>query len=476
MTTLSLHLQASADLFKRYAAIFSHVWAQRRDMEPKPRLPHESAFLPAALELQETPVSPAPRIAMWLIIAFATIAVIWAVFGKIDVVATAQGRIVTSDRTKVIQPLEPSFVKAIHVRDGQAVKAGDVLIELDATSATADTARSTNDVTTMRLQAARAKAMLATIATGKPAFIVSVPDVESSRIQQEQRILDGQYGEYLAKLARIDADLAKREAELNSTQQIVNKLALTAPIATQRAADFKNLVDKNFISKHGYLEKEQIRIETEGDLATQRSRLQELRAALAEGKSQRLSLIAETRRINLDTLNEAEQKATGYAQELLKSESRGRHMTLTAPVDGTVQQLAVHTVGGVVTEAQVLMMVVPQDQALEVEAMLENKDIGFVNPNQRAEVKIETFPFTKYGTISAEVMHVSHDAINDEKRGLIYAARVKMAKSTMQVEDKTVNLSPGMAVTVEIKTGRRRVIEYFLSPLLQYGNESLRER
>ena len=325
MTTLSLHLQASADLLKRYAAIFSHVWAQRKDMEPKPRLPHESAFLPAALELQETPVSPAPRIAMWLIIAFATIAVIWAVFGKIDVVATAQGRIVTSDRTKVIQPLEPSFVKAIHVRDGQAVKAGDVLIELDATSATADTARSTNDVTTMRLQAARAKAMLATIASGRPIFIVSVPDVDSSRIQQEQRILDGQYGEYQAKLARIDADLAKREAELNSTQQIVNKLALTAPIATQRAADFKNLVDKNFISKHGYLEKEQIRIETEGDLATQRSRLQELRAALAEGKSQRLSLIAETRRINLDTLNDAEQKATSYGQELLKSESYQVH-------------------------------------------------------------------------------------------------------------------------------------------------------
>ncbi len=107
---------------------------------------------------------------------------------------------------------------------------------------------------------------------------------------------------------------------------------------------------------------------------------------------------------------------------------------------------------------------------------LENKDIGFVNPAQTAEVKIETFPFTKYGTITAQVMHVSHNAINDEKRGLIYSARVKMEKATMQVEDKTVNLSPGMAVTVEIKTGRRRVIEYFLNPLLQYGNESLRER
>ena len=151
-------------------------------------------------------------------------------------------------------------------------------------------------------------------------------------------------------------------------------------------------------------------------------------------------------------------------------------MTLTAPVDGTVQQLAVRTVGGVVTPAQALMVIVPKDDALEVEAFLENKDIGFVNAGQAAEVKIETFPFTKYGTIPARLTQVSHDAINDEKRGLIYSTRAKLARATVQVEDKTVNLSAGMAVSLEIKTGKRRVIEYFLSPLLQHGSESLRER
>ena len=210
--------------------------------------------------------------------------------------------------------------------------------------------------------------------------------------------------------------------------------------------------------------------------ATQRSRLKELSATVQAARAERTSLVAETRRIALDTLNDAEQKTTGYGQELVKSEARKGYMTLIAPVDGTVQQLAVHTVGGVVTEAQVLMMVVPQDHVLEVEAFLDNKDIGFVNPDQIAEVKIETFPFTKYGTIPATVTHVSHDAISDEKKGLIYSTRVKLARATMQVEDKTVHLSPGMAVTVEIKTGQRRVIEYFLSPLLQHTNESLRER
>jgi hemolysin D len=145
-------------------------------------------------------------------------------------------------------------------------------------------------------------------------------------------------------------------------------------------------------------------------------------------------------------------------------------------VDGTVQQLSAHTVGGVAAEAQPILTVVPADNALEVEAFLENKDIGFVDQGHEAEVKVETFPYTKYGTLHATVTHVSHDAINDEKRGLIYSARVKLDKATLQVEEKRVNLSPGMAVTVEIKTGRRRVIEYFLSPLLQYKDESLRER
>ena len=473
---LTLRLQAALDLLKRYAAIFSHVWKLRRELDPPQRLPHEAQFLPAALELQETPVSPAPRIVAWLLMAFALLAVLWAVFGRIDVVATAQGKIVPNEGSKLIQPIETATVKAIHVVDGQSVKAGQVLVELDATQALADSTRTANDLTTARLQAARARGLLAALTAGKPPRMEHPVGIGAERVAQEQRILDGQYGEYQARVSRIDAEIAKREAEFRSTEAIVRKLEQTAPIARQRAEDFKDLVAKNFISRHGYLEKEQVRIEQEADLETQRSRLKELTASINEARGQRGSAVAETRRLALDTLNEAEQKAHGYGQELVKTESRGRLMTLTAPVDGTVQQLAVRTIGGVVTPAQVLMVIVPRDDTLEVEAFLENKDIGFVNAGQVAEVKVETFPFTKYGTIPASLTLVSHDAINDEKRGLIYSTRARLQRATMQVEDKSVNLSAGMAVSVEIKTGKRRVIEYFLSPLLQYGSESLRER
>lgn len=475
-TALTLRLQAIGDLLRRYGAVFGHAWRERKAMDSTPRKSYEVQFLPAALELLEKPVSPAPRIAMRLIVAFAFIAVIWAIFGKIDVVATAHGKIVPNDRTKVIQPFDTATVKAIHVRDGQQVKAGEVLIELDATDPQADATRLGNDVVTVRLQGARASALLAAIDSGKAPALEKLADIAPERLTQEQRMLDGQWGEYQARLASIDANNARRAAELHSTEEIVRKLEQTVPIARQRAEDYKNLVDKKFVSQHGYLEKEQLRIEQEGELATQKSRLRELAAALQEGRSQRLALIAETRRQALDSLNEAEQKGTAYGQELVKARSRSGLMTLTAPVDGTVQQLAVHTVGGVVTEAQPLMMVVPKDNPIEIEAMVENKDIGFVNPGQEGEVKIETFPFTKYGTLHAKVTSVSNDAINDEKRGLIFPARVALDRATIQVENKTVNLSPGMAVTVEIKTAQRRVIEYFLSPLMQYKDESLRER
>jgi hemolysin D len=151
-------------------------------------------------------------------------------------------------------------------------------------------------------------------------------------------------------------------------------------------------------------------------------------------------------------------------------------MRLTAPVAGTVQQLAVHTVGGVVTAAQPLMVIVPKENVLEVEAWLPNKDIGFVNVGQVAEVKVEAFPFTKYGSLPGRVIQVSADAIQDEKRGLVYATRVRLARDTLRMENRAVRLTPGMAVTVEVRTGQRRVIEYFLDPLIQVGRESLRER
>ena len=467
---------ALADLIGRYAKVFRHAWSQRGEMDPPELHAHEAQFLPAALALRDTPLHPAPRIALWLIMAFALIALLWAIFGRIDVVATAVGKIIPNDRTKVIQPMETAVVKVIHVREGQSVQAGQVLIELDATSAAADSERLRNEALTAHLEALRAQALLAALASGVPPRLKPRDGVDAARLLAEQSQATGQYQEYQARQLQLHAEIVRRRAELQATQEQVTKLEQTAPIARQRAQDYQKLVKENFISQHGYLEREQARIEQEQDLASSRSKVAEIRAALAEAKQQQATLAAETRRQLLDQHNLAAQKAASLEQELVKAEQRGRLMRMTAPVAGTVQQLAVNTVGGVVTPAQPLMVIVPKDNVLEVEAMLPNKDIGFVNPGQEAEVKVETFPFTKYGTLHGKIIQVSSDAIQDEKLGLIYATRVKLARDTLRVENKTVRLTPGMAVTVEVKTGTRRVIEYFLSPLMQVTSESLRER
>lgn len=474
--SMNIRLQAMGDLFKRYAAVWRHAWQHRAEMEPTERLPHEAQFLPAALSLQETPISPAPRVAMWMLMGFALLALMWSIVGQIDVVATAQGKIVPSDRTKTIQPFEAASIKAIHVSDGQSVKAGDLLVELDPTSARADLDRVSGDLSAARLQVVRGQAMLAALDGVSTPLLVRPRDVADEEYGEAQRLFAGQMDEYLAKQGRIDAELAQRVAEMRSTQELVAKLEQTLPIASQRAQNYKNLVEKNFVSKHGYLDREQARIEQQADLANQRSRLQEIEAAMRQTRSMRIELNAETRRASLDSITDGQQKVAALEQDLRKAEARNRLTRLTSPVDGTVQQLAIHTVGGVVTPAQVLMLVVPHDATLEVEAFLENKDIGFVTPRQEAEIKVETFQYTKYGTLHALVVSVSRDAISDEKLGLIYSTRLKMIKSDIEVDGVPVVLGPGMAVSVEIKTGKRRVIEYFLAPLMRRANESLRER
>lgn len=473
---MSSNLRALGDLTSRYAKVFRRAWRVRKQLDTQSRLPHEAHFLPASLALQETPVSPAPRVFMWLIITFAVLVVLWASFGKIDIVASAPGKIVPNDRTKVIQPAETAVVKKIYVMDGQQVKRGELLLELDTTATTADIVKTREALTAAQLDAARSTALIVALESGRQPIINPISNIPSNIQAEAQKLVSGQYSEMQSKLAALDADTMKRRAELQTTREVVSKLVRTSPIAARRAEDFKRLTEQNFVSQHAYLERDQIRIEQEGDLATQKSRVVELEAAINANIAQRNLMRAEFRRTLLTTLNEATQKADSLQQELVKADQRGRLMRLTAPVDGTVQQLAMHTIGGVVTPAQAIMVIVPRDNILEIEALVENKDIGFVNPGQVAEVKVETFPFTKYGTIDAKVISVSNDAIQDEKRGLVYHAKVLMKRATISVEGKQVNLSPGMAVTVEIKTGQRRVIDYFLSPLMQYSNESLRER
>ncbi|WP_158895382.1 MULTISPECIES: HlyD family type I secretion periplasmic adaptor subunit [unclassified Pseudomonas] len=465
-------------LLRRYHRVWRQAWRQRKAMDAPRRLAHEIQFLPAALELQDNPTHPAPRLLLWVIIGFAAIALTWACIGKIDIVATASGKVIPSGKTKIIQPSETAVVKAIHVHDGQAVKAGELLVELDSTAADADVGRIRSDLLAARIDSARASAMLQAINSRQPPKRLqgTLQDANPEQVLAAERWLQGQYGEYRSSLDLVEAEIAQRQADIGAARTQVASLQKTLPIATKLADDYERLLQKQYIARHAYLEKEQARLDLERQLSVQQASVLQSSAAKGEAERRREGVVAQTRRAMLDLLQQAEQKIRSLTQDLAKARYQEDLTTLEAPVDGTVQQLAIHTVGGVVTPAQQLMVVVPKDQQVEVEAMLENKDIGFVHPGQPVTVKVETFTYTKYGTLEGTVTSVSSDAIEDDKRGLIYSTKIRLGSDHLNINGQDIKLSPGMAVTAEVKTDQRRVIEYFLSPLQQYSSESIRER
>ncbi|UZE50497.1 HlyD family type I secretion periplasmic adaptor subunit [Rhodopseudomonas sp. P2A-2r] len=457
----------------------------------------ELEFLPAALEIIETPASPMGRAIAFTIIAFFVLALVWACLGRIDIIATAQGKIVPTGRTKTIQPLEAGTVTAIRVRDGDKVHEGDVLLEIDRTISTAERNRVGYELLRARLDAARLTALRAGLATNTASDFVP-PAAPAYEILRTRAAMLAQAEQQAAKIVSLDQQVAQKSAEADGIAALIDKLESGLSFIAETAALREKLLKQEFGNRLAYLDAQLKLADQRSDLIVQKRRLVETAAAKAALEASREQTRAEYARNIMTDLAEAEQKAGQLAEDIIKAERKMNDQVLRAPVDGTVQQLAIHTVGGVVSPAQQLMAIVPADSKLEAEAMLPNKDIGFVTPGQFAEIKIDTFNFTKYGLLRGEVINVSQDAIAREKpvdrsdsgktraalsessepqgQELVYAARVSLNRTQMQVEDKIVSLAPGMAVTVEIKTGRRRVIEYLLSPLLRYGHEAARER
>lgn len=446
--SVKYRIQAYGSLLHRYGATFAHFWRNRHHLSGRLLKEDEAEFLPAALSLQAKPVSPVARLVAAVLMALVVTLLIWSIFGRADIIVNATGKIIPSSRTKTIASVDVASVRALHVEEGQQVKKGDLLIELNTSETDAERDKAIVDQTSALLQVARSKALIMAIDSGRLPILPRLDGIPADKWRAEQLHLDGQYQDYLAKLRRIEGDITRYSEAL--------------PLAEQRAKDYKELAKTHDVSVHAWLEKEQARVDLEGQLA--------------EAKNQRKAHIEETKRTAYDALADGNRLAGTSRQDALRSAAHSKLLKLTSPVDGTVQQLSVHTVGGVVPAAQPLMQIVPKEPQVEVEATVENKDIGFVQEGQTANVKIDAFEYTKYGTIKGRVTHVSRDAVQDDDRGLIYTIKVLLDKSTIAVDGRNVTLSPGMSVKVDIKTGDRRIIEYVLSPLMQHKDETLHER
>jgi len=461
--------------------VFKAAWSaesRRRTQQPK-RGRDERAFMPAAIEIMETPARPAGRAILFLIVAFFAAGVLWATFGEIDIHATAQGRIVPAGRVKLIEPLETATVSAIHVREGDRVAAGDLLIELDPTEASADKDRLSQELMAARTELARLEAQILAVETNlEPVDAAYEPpaDADPAFREGQRQLLVSAVVHLRAELSAIDAQIGQRRAERDSAVKRHGRQAEMVRTIAELGQQQRTLLDRGSGSRARYLETLQRLHEEEANLAQAEGTWRQAEAAIValerQAAERRAAFLAEA----TGRREEARTRAGSLNEELKKAVRRDERTQLKAPVDGTVLQLAVHTVGSVVSSGEQLMIIVPTDAGLEVEAMVLNRDKGFVVAGDPAEIKLEAFPFTKYGTIAGAVQLVSNDAVENETFGLVFPARISLDSEMIHADGRDVPLSPGMSVTAEVKTGQRKVIEYLLAPLLRYRDEAIRER
>lgn len=490
------------DLLMRCGAVLAHAWSQRRELAGPERLSSEAAFLPAALSLRETPPHPAPRRAAWAICAIFTLALIWAAVGKVDVVAVAPGRMIVSQHSKVIQPLEAANIRAIHVQDGQRVREGQLLIDLDDTQAVAEIAQARQDLSSALAEGLRAHALASALDSGR----LVMPPKENMRelcMQQQvtaqecdaanalQRQLAAEWEGIRSRRERLGAAVDTRAAQVQSAQASASRTEAMIASLRLRESDYSRLAQQGFLNQHAYQDKTRDRIDAENELARLRAEQIAATAAHREALKEQAAYLAEVHQDLAARREQARRNIEHLQQERIKLGHKLGVMQLRAPADGVVQQLAVHTTGGVVMPAMPLMVIVPDEGGVMAEVMVANKDIGFVQPGQPVRLKLETFNFTRYGTLDGELLWISADALVRDPQPAIgaasiasngqaplayFPAHVKLKRTSMQVDGKQVPVSAGMNVTAEIRTGQRTLLDYLLSPIQRTLDEGARER
>jgi hemolysin D len=490
--TLAKHLGVLRESWKRQ---------DEADKAFKERENHE--FLPAALEIMEKPASPGLRWLMILTCTLLVLALIWSVIGRVDVVAVASGKTVPGENVKVVQPIEIGAVRAIHVKNGQFVKAGELLIELDPTLAKAEEAQSEQTLLSANILKARNDALLAH-ARGQAARFVAPAGTPADIIATEQAFVRNATAQYDAQRSSLSQQRAESSADLAAANAEIAKLREAVPYIDQQLAARQELADRGFFAELKLLEYKQLRAEHMRNIEVQEANRSRALASIGRLDAELASLKANFGKTAVTDLAEANTQAAMASEELRKAEKRRAFQELKAPVDGVVQQLAVGTIGGVVQPAQALMVIVPCksgdasdlsncNSGATVEAFIQNKDIGFVKTGQRVAVKLEAFNFTDYGLIEGTVVNISRDAIdqsnvpagserNEDGRPvqtrLVYAAKINLDCSINALNKSQLceSIQPGMAIQAEIKTGKRRIIQYLLSPIAQALDEAGRER
>lgn len=445
-----------------------------------PRLtPDALDFAPDLLAIQERPPSGLPRVLLWLVATLIGALLLWANLAQLDIIAAADGRLVPLTFTKVVQPAEAGVVAEILVKEGDAVKAGQLLMRLDSRMSRADTQALSGEVGLRRATLRRIEAELA----DRP-FTLGRGDAAAFNAQIEAQFRARRQA-YLDSLAQETESLNKARADLLAAQQVQDKLTQTLPSYRQAAEAYRKLVQEGFVGELPAAEKAREAIEKEQDLRAQSAAVTSLNASIAHSEKRIASLRSQYRsqleNERVDTL--ALLNRSG--QELEKSTIKAGLLDIRAPTAGIVKDLATTTQGAVVAAGALLMNIVPQDEPLQAEVLLNNEDVGFVALGQPVKIKIAAYPFQKYGLLDGTVALISADAADirqQQQRGqapaLSYRAIVQLDSPRLAsaATGQSLALNAGMLVSAEIHQGRRSVLEYLLSPVKKVGQEAGRER
>ncbi|MGQ5720580.1 HlyD family type I secretion periplasmic adaptor subunit [Pseudochrobactrum asaccharolyticum] len=470
------------------------------------RADHE--FLPAALEILEKPASPVRIAFLWFICILATVALLWTWFGTFDIVATAQGKVQPAGRVKIVQSLETGKTKSVPVMNGMQVKSGDMLIELDDTEIRAEEIAAIAGLNAFKAEVARREAVLSVISdwqkhniwiTSRTLPVLSFPlssDIPDYINKREQKIYQADLSQLSSSLNNLNAQRIQKQAEIESLANAVTaQKALVATLA-ERVTMRSSLAQSKTGSRAHVIDALQQQQEATTTLTTQMGQLNAARAALNATTSEAAKFIDSFVADNAARQSEAARRIDELEQQVVKAEKRRKSMIIRSPIDGTVQASAVNTTGQVVTTGTELMRIVPKNSPLEIEAYLPNRDIGFVKAGQEAVIKVEAFPFTRFGIIKGEVFRIATDAIPEPDAQQLEGSATKELNSliptgnaqrmqnlvfpiTVTPGQKTagqiINLDPGMTVTVEVNIGKRRILEYLFSPLLEITSQAMRE-
>jgi HlyD family secretion protein len=443
-------------------------------------------FAPGLLAIQESPPARLPRVVTYTIVVLLVFTAVWSVFGKLDVVASAQGRLVPESYVKVVQPADAGIVKEILVHEGEYVTGGQVLLRLDAQDSRADSAKLRSDLALRSLQLRRIDAEL----TGRP--LTRGHDDPADLFAEVVAQYRERRQNYLDALGQVQEQLAKAQRDAESGQAVLTKLAQTNPILKSQAQAYAGLGEEGYVPKVTVSDKQRAYIENEQDLQAQGSTVQGLVAAVREAEQ---SVREVSSKYYSDLRNErveAEGEYLKLQDDWTKQEHHASLLELKAPQSGIIKDLATHTIGTVVATGTVLLSIVPEHEPLLAEVLVRNEDIGFVHNRQGVKVKLTAYPFQKYGLLDGQVQQIWPDASDADENGTSrapgsegdeksagtsgYKALVKLDRQSLVAGNDALNLVAGMQVVAEIREGRRTVLEYLLSPLQGAIHDSGRER